>query len=279
MDKRPHLTLAFLTHAPHSAAEVLEQTEPLEAARFLQQIPAPLAASVIAGMTAWAAARRIELISPDHAAAILRDLAFHDCIGIVRLIAEDRRETIFAVLPDRTANRLHNALSFPVGSVGAWMDPDVPVFGAQTRGGDAMRYVRDVASASHVFVHEDDGKRFVGAVPVPALLRGDAAQPLAELPVQRVRPLSSRASLASVASAAEWDEYLMLPVANRRGTMVGALSRASLRRGLQQYHPESGPLAGPLIGHLCTAFGTTCAGLLRVFMGTPRVRHEEARHA
>lgn len=272
MAKRPTLTLAFLTHAPGSAAEVLEQVEVDEAAAFLDEVPARLAAPVLSHMAPWSAARCAGRMSPAQAAAALQNLSFHDNAGLMRHVEGSRREAIFEELPARLARRLRNALRYPAGSVGAWIDPDVPTFADDASVGDALRYVSEGSAASHVFLHARDSGRFAGALPVTALLRSDRSRPLGELPADRVRPLSSRATLASVAFLAEWDRYLVLPVIGRSRAVVGGLSRSSLRRGLHEKGSVQRRPPATLAGHLLAALAVTCTGLFRVLSQT------EARH-
>jgi Mg/Co/Ni transporter MgtE len=264
MADNPDLTLAFLAHAPQSAAQVLEEIEPEQAAAFLEDIPARIAAMAVGYMSSWTGARCIERLTPPRAAAILTNLQFHDCAGLVRLVAMPRRNAILENLPGRLARRLRNALTYPAGSVGAWIDPEIPAFAVTATVGDALRYLETAGVASHVFLHTEDGGRFAGSIPVTTLMRSRAGRVLSELPVSRDRPLSSRAMLASVAFLEEWDEFLMLPVIGRQQSMVGGLSRASLRKGMHEYRNTRELIPGTITGQLLSALATTCSGLLHL---------------
>lgn len=264
MPEHPKLTLAFLTHAPQSAAQVLEEIEAGHAAAFLEEVPARVAAPVVGCMSSWPAARCIELLGTPRAAAVLYNLPFHDSAGLLRLIGPERRATILDELPARLSRRLHNALTYPASSVGAWIDPEIPAFPDSASVADSFRYLSNAPVASHLFLHDEDNGRFTGAIPVTALMRSNGASPLSELPVRRIRPLSSRATLSSVAFLEEWDEFLMLPVVGRRDTVVGGLSRAGLRKGLHEHRRTGDVIPGSMTGHVLSAFATTCAGLLRV---------------
>jgi Mg/Co/Ni transporter MgtE len=275
MNDRPTLTLAYLAHAPESAALVLEQIDPREAAHFLDEIPARFAAPVVGFMSAWAGARCIELLSPHRAAAILQNLAFHDSAGLVRLIGAEKHEPVFDALPVRLARRLRNALRYPAGSVGAWIDPEIPSLPHAASVGDAIRSLGNAAVASHVFLHHHDSGRFAGSVALASLIRSNPARSLAELPVVRIQPLSSRATLSSVAFLQEWDDYLMLPVIGRNQAVVGGLSRASLRKGMQEHRTSRHSVPGSMTGHLVSALATTATGLLHVLAETdPSIRQE-----
>ena len=280
MTDRPTLTLAFLSHAPASAAQVLEQIDPQQAAAFLEEIPARLAAPAVACMSAWSGARCLGLLTPHRGAAILQHLAFHDCAGLMRLIAKQHHAAILDALPVRLARRLRSALRYPPGSVGAWIDPEVPSLPDQATVGDAVRYLGNVGVASHVFLHSHESGRFAGAVSLAALMRSNATRLLNELPVVQVRPLSSRANLSSAGFLDDWDDFLMLPVVGRKHTVVGGLSRASLRKGLQEHRTAREVIPGSMTGQLLSALAATCAGLIHIVAGAePASIPEERKNA
>lgn len=276
MTRQPTLTLAFLTHAPASAAQVLEELDPATAAAFLTDVPARLGAPVLSCMSAWCAARCLAALDPALAAALLQQLPFHDGIGLLRLVPPQERARLLEELPARRAHRMNNALRYPAGSVGAWIDPDVPALPLQTTVAEALRYLRHAGDDSHVFLHATDGGSFVGALAVGQLLRAEPHSSLGELAYERITPLASRASLASAGRHPGWLRYLVLPVVGRSKAMVGGLSRASLARG-QQERTKAPAAATPSIAiQLVTTFGVVCAGLLRTLTSTrpPTVTQE-----
>lgn len=262
MTDRPTLTLAFLSYAPASAAQVLEQIAPEQAAAFLGEIPARIAAPAVSHMSAWAASRCLVLLTPDQAAAVLQNLAFHESAGLLRLIRVQHHAAILDALPARMARRLRGTLTYAANSVGAWIDPEIPSFSEEATVAEAVRFVADKAVASHVFLHLQESGRFAGAVPVTALMRSEAAHRLADLPIVHVRPVSHRATLSSAASLNEWDEFLVLPVAGRNYGLVGGLSRGALRKGLQEHRDAGEAIPGSITGYMLSALATTCAGLL-----------------
>ena len=273
------LTLAFLSHAPQSAAQVLNEIAPRQAAAFLEEIPARIAAPAVGYMSSWSAARCMELLSPHRAGAILQNLDFHDCAGLMRLIAGPRHAALFDALPARLARRLRNALKYPAGSVGAWIDPEIPAFADTASVGDATRYLANASAASHVFLHYVDNGRFAGAVSVTALMGSQPARSLSELPLLRIPPLSSRATLTSVAFLDAWDEFLMLPVIGRSKTVVGGLSRAGLRKGMHEHRKVREVIPGTMSGQILSALATTCSGLLQVVVDTRQSPQQEQENA
>ena len=232
MNSRSQLTLAFLQSRPESAAPVLAELDPADAAAFLDSIPGRLAAPVLAKMTPWSAARCLELIAPGRAAGALQRMPYLDATSLLRLIAEDRFEIVLAEMRDAVANDFRNSLKYPKGTVGAWMDYTVPTFDADTAAADALKFAKRRRNRvdSHIFVDQEGA--FAGAVGIGDLLRSDGKAPLAEIMDRSVRPLSNRAMLSSVSSLPDWDRYSMLPVVGRRRNVLGGLTRGGLRKGL-----------------------------------------------
>jgi Mg/Co/Ni transporter MgtE len=160
------------------------------------------------------------------------------------------------------AKRLHRSLQHSVNSVGAWTDPDIPLLSPEHTVDDALRYLRDTRTASHIFLESASNGRFLGAISVHELLSSERVTPLGRLPIHEVAPLSSRAALASVGFHPAWDDYLVLPVVGRRNNILGGLSRTALRRGVHEHAAtQMGP--GSVLGSVVAALLLTGAGLMR----------------
>lgn len=280
MNRSPTLTLAFLKHAPASAAQVLEQLEAAEAAAFLEDIPARLATPAVNHMSSWSAARCLELMTPHGAAAILQGLAFHDSVGLLRLIDAGRHEAIYAELPTGRAKRLKRALRYAPGSIGAWMDPDVPTFASDAAIPEATKYLRQCETASHIFLHDPESGQYRGAVSALSVLRREAGTRLHELPAASVTPLSSRATLASAAVNECWDDCLVLPVVGGNRMMVGGLSRGGFRKGLADRRGTRPLASQSVLAQLVVAFGVTVNALIRLALpaAAGNATRQEQRH-
>jgi Mg/Co/Ni transporter MgtE len=253
-----------LEHAPASAAKVLQEMRIGDAAAFLETIPARLAAPVVNSMIAAVSARCLERLTAERSAAILRDLAHHDATTLLRLVRVEMRGKMLAELPTSMAKRLHRSLQHAVNSVGAWTDPDIPLLSPEHTVDDALRYLRDTRTASHIFLESASNGRFLGAIGVHELLCSERATPLAQLPIHEISPLSHRAPLAAVAFHPAWDDYLVLPVIGSRHNVLGGLSRTALRRGVHEQHTTTQTAPSSLLGNVAVALLLTCAGLMRL---------------
>jgi Mg/Co/Ni transporter MgtE len=258
------LTLAYLEQAPASAAKVLQEMGIGEAAAFLETVPARLAAPVVNSMIPAMSARCLERLPVELGAAILRNLAQHDATSLLRLVRVEMRNAILAELPSSMAKRLHRSLQHSLNSVGAWIDPDIPLLSPDHTVDDALRYLRDTRTASHIFLESASNGRFLGTISVHELLRSERLTPLAQLPIHEIAPLSNRMALASAALHPAWDDYLVLPVVGRRHNVLGGLSRTALRRGVHEQHAATQMTQRSVLANLAAALLLTCAGLMRL---------------
>lgn len=260
------LTMAFLQRQPLAAARAIEDIDSDDGAAFLSTVPARVSAPVVAAMAPWNAARCVERFDPEQAGGVIRAMPYQDGTTVLRLIAKDRAGAILEQVPKRLARDFMNSLNYPKGSVGAWMDHGVPAFTAERSVADALKSLRrgGARTLHHVFV-VDAGRYFVGEVDLARLLHAAAETPLGEIMDVGARPLSNRATLASVADLPQWDEYSMLPVIGRRKQLLGGLTRTALRRGLGE-EATVAPVINPesLPGNLFIAFMVVCSGLLRL---------------
>jgi Mg/Co/Ni transporter MgtE len=192
---------------------------------------------------------------------VLRQLAFADATTLVRLVRSEAREPIFQELPTKYARRLDAALRYPPHQVGAWIDPRVPALSLDATVTDALRVLRAAESTSHIFIEAKDHEAYLGTIAVREILRAAHGTSLGELRIDRTTPLSNRASLASVTFDARWDEFLHLPVVNRRGSLLGGLSRKTLRQSLHGQASDSDHRRHSLLHHLVGAYLVTCSSL------------------
>ncbi len=264
MAKPAGLTLAFLQRQPQAAARVIEEIDAADGAAFLATVPARIGASVVAAMVPWNAARCVERLTDDHAGGLIRAMAYQDGTTILRLVSKDRVGTILEQLPKRLAKNFSTSLTYPKGSVGAWMDHGVPVFTADHTVADALKLLQRGGGRTlqHVFI-VDSGRRFAGAVSLGELLHGGPQTPLAEIMDRSVLPLSNRATLLSVTDRPQWDNFTMLPVIGRRKQILGGLTRENLRKGLEEDGSRA-PVLNPnsMVGHLLVSYLVVCSGLL-----------------
>jgi len=260
------LALAFLEERPESAARSLESLEPADAAALLDLVPVRIAAPALARMASWAAARCIAGVSSDRGAAIMAQLRSPHALAILRQLPASARDDVLGGLPSAVARHYRRTLAYPRARVGAWVDFDVAALEPSRTVGEALDLIasRRRPDETIVFV-VDSARKYLGAVTVAALLHFPRMVGLATVADRQARAVADSASLAAVAAEPAWTTALALPVTNRQGELLGALTRVSLEKGL--HHERLTEVAGAepsVVLHLLEAYLAVLAGLTRM---------------
>ena len=263
------LATAFAEYQPESAARALEEMPADQSALFLQQLSARLAAPVLQHMTPGSAARRLAHLPAAQAADMLEALGSRGCVAILRASAADARRALMAKLPLRLVQHYRRSLAYTLDTVGAWIDYDVPTLPAQRLVADARALLRQRhRNDDSLLFLVRSGQAYSGVVPVATLLHAASDLPLSRLVDRRVRALPDAAVVDDVQHLEAWDQRSMLPVTAPDGSLLGALSRAALRRALHSVFPQA-PSMQPesLLGHLFLAYRGAGSELLRLLIG------------
>lgn len=268
MTDGPVLTIAYLERLPESSANVIAGMRSQDAAALFETLPTRIVAPIVGKMEKWPAARCLEHLSLENAAAIISEISYQDATILLRLTSVERREPILAQLPSRLALDLRESLRYPRNCVGAWMDLSVPSLSLNATVKDGVSLARAGSAGDSIFV-VDDGHRLAGLVRTESLLRYSAGTRLADIVQTGLKPLFSRMLLREAAAEPEWDKFLRRPVVGRDGQLLGALSRYDMMSGLttitaKSHSSEFGALIWSQVGE---AFVISLAGLVGLFDG------------
>lgn len=263
MDSNQPLTLAFMRGHPVPAAQVLEALPAAEAAALFAHVPARLGAAVLAAMLPQRAARIVDALDDARALELLAPLATQPTVVLLRHLPEERRRRLIAGLPTAAALASTLLLGFTDDTLGAWVDPDVAMLGAETRAADAIERLR-LAPTGHALVFvTDNERRLAGSVALAVLLRSPAAASLATLMQRPVAVLLARAPLAGTAAHPGWDQASLLPVVETGERLIGVMTRDALARALARTGPPPMAAASPsLPGLFARGYWQALSGLL-----------------
>lgn len=281
MTEHSSLTTAFLEAQPQSAARVLEDLEFSDAAALLETLPARISAPVVGFMVPWTAARCVEMLPVQKAAGIIAAMGYQDATSVLRLVEGENLDRILVEVKQDLARDFRNSLTYPNGTVGAWMDFSVPSFAETTEVADALRYIKKRKShvSGHVFVTDESGA-YKGLVAIGTLVKSRANASLAGSLDTSVKPLSNRATLASVATIPAWDDHPLLPVVGRKGNVLGGLACSTLRKGLAEVpRVSTSQEFSSLWAHLFMAFFLVASNLMRFVAPGSQAAEADAKEA
>ena len=245
---------------PADAARVLERFPLTDGAAFVGELSPDRAAPVLASMTAGAAAAVVSLLEPEVAAALLGRLPADVAVATVRPLAPEARARVLERLDEDGRQRLAGLLE-PGGAAGALADPRVLSLSGDTTIAEALDAVRgsDGAAPDYAYVVESPAT-FLGQLAVAELTRADPGSRLRDLLPASVTAIPAEADERRILSHPGWQSLHELPVVDRAGRLVGAISFEVPLRLRQAQRGEQQAVTGAV------AFGELYwRGLIRVF--------------
>lgn len=268
MAELPRLTLAFLQHHAGSAARTIEILAPEDAAALLEHVPVRISAAVFAAMTSVAAARCVVHLPPAVSAALCEALSWTDASAMLRYLDADTRNAVLERLPTGMARRFRRSLEYAEDQVGGWVEMDAPAIVADRTVGEAIKLLAESAEspASHLLL-TDEVEKYTGAVSLAALLRASRTATLDSIAQGDCRAVRDSASVLAVAADKEWDTTTLLPVVNHRGELLGGLTRRTLHKALSaQRRPARVVPRDSVLAHLLDAYLVAGEGLLGMLL-------------
>lgn len=264
MAETAELTLRFLRLHPETAAGVLESLQPEEAGAYLQQVPPKLAAPVWAAMLPAYAGRCIGQCSRDYAVSILAAMPATPAAGMLRTTPEEQREALLQRLPGRVAFALKLLLRYPVGTVGAWMEPAVSSLPSGITVLDAWTRLRRDADVLDRYLYVvDRDQRLMGRVSAVELLRAEGDMLVDRFLVAVPAALAARADLGAAVAEPAWRDSDPLPVVARDGHFLGVAHYAVIRHGEEVARDgEASPSLGGPVMDLIEAYWSGLARLI-----------------
>jgi magnesium transporter len=228
------LSLAFMRGHPAQAARVLEALPPQDAAALFARTPARLGADVLAAMLPQSAARCVAALDDERALELLSSMGAQPIVAVLRYLGEARRRELIKGLPTSAALASSLLLGYGEDTLGAWADPDVVVLPADTRAGDALKRMRQAATAHQVVFVADGQRKFAGQVSLNQLLQAPDAATLTTLMQPPAGLLAAHAPLSGSTAHPGWELASLLPVVEPGDRLIGVMTRDALARALRR---------------------------------------------
>ena len=141
MNGHEQLASAYLGLHAESAARLLESMPVEQANAVLSAVDATTAGPVLGYMLPTYAARCIELQSPAESAILLEKLGSQEAVAVLRHLEHEHREQVLGALGSQWLVAFKLLLSYPVNTVGAWVEPRVLTLPDDCSAGEARERV------------------------------------------------------------------------------------------------------------------------------------------
>jgi Mg/Co/Ni transporter MgtE len=228
------LVEAYLKLHPESAARLLESMPVEQANAVLACSDADVAAPVLGHMLATCAAQCLEQQPPADGAKILERLGSQESAAVLRHLDPERREAVLGSLGPQWVMAFKLLLSYPVSTVGAWVEPRVLTLPDDCNAGEARDRVARSQQVMQARIYVlDRSRRIRGAIRGLTLLQVPNRKSLANI-LEPADALWAREPLTTAQENAVWERNTEAPVINREEEFIGVISYADLRKASRQ---------------------------------------------
>jgi magnesium transporter len=225
---------AFLKLHPESAARLLESMPAAQANEVLACSDADIAAPVLGHMLPTYAAQCVELQAPADGALLLERLGSQESAAVLRHLEQEKRDAVLGSLGPQWVMAFKLLLSYPVSTVGAWVEPRVLTLPDDCNAGEARDRVARSQQVMQARIYVlDRSRRIRGAIRGLTLLQVPNRKSLASI-LEPADALWAREPLTTAQERAVWERNTEAPVINREEEFIGVISYADLRKAYRQ---------------------------------------------
>jgi magnesium transporter len=238
---REQVAAAYLRLHPEGAARLLESMPADDANAVLDAVDVATAAPVLGHMLPTCAAQCIERQAPADAALLLERLGSQESVAVLRHLPNGQREAVLGALGAQWLMAFKLLLSYPINTVGAWIEPRVLTLPDDCKIGDARDRIARSEHVSQARIYVlDRARRLRGAVRGLALLQVSTRKKITAI-LEPADALWARDPLATAQEHSVWERHTEAPVVNRDEEFVGVISYADLRKAFRQVNRVAEP--------------------------------------
>jgi magnesium transporter len=199
------------------AADVLEEMDVANAAEALSRMVGPLAVSVLE-----------DLVDEDsgYAAALVEAMPTDDAADLLQLAPDEITEAILSRMSQAGQMDLRQLLAYDEGSAGGLMTPDVFRIREEMTVIEAVQAIREAEAGEEthfLFVVDVDG-RLTGMLGFRRLVIAGPDERISDVCDREIAAIPPDLDGATVAMEFEKYDYLVLPVVDSEGRLLGAIT-------------------------------------------------------
>jgi len=220
----------ILSH-PQEATRLLENLSADDTASFLGCIAPETAVEIVEHMGLSIATQILEKMSPEEASKILAHFHLNTLTLFFCRFKRGTQNAILNTLPDQTKTALGLRLSFPEGSAGALMDPQILTLPPDISASDALEKVRKYAEQATYYLYVTNGSnQLIGVMNMRELMIAPPTTPLSSLMHTQIEKIAVSASYQTILDHSGWQHIHAIPVVDDDDVFIGTIRYETLRR-------------------------------------------------
>jgi magnesium transporter len=227
------------------------QEHPLEAARYLEELPAQTTGAILQNMEPEHGAALLEYFLPGPTATILKQyspatsakilsrLSPGSSRAVLRQFDSPTQERLLELLDPQATAFLRRTLHLPEQTAGSLADPHVLTLPPDITVGQALQRVAHAMHDAIYYLYIIDHRTLLcGVIVMKELLAAAPACSLESMMNPHVKVIPASAYAQDVLLHPAWAQYDSLPVIDFDKTFIGALRHRTLRKYLQSRHDD-----------------------------------------
>lgn len=228
----PHLklTLHFLTEEPEAAARKLELLPAPQAASVLQAASLTTAENVLKKMLPSASAKIFPIFSQAQCYKLLETMNLSDLAAIIRYMPNNEQIYLLNQLPLRKQTLCKMLIRYPEYSIGSMLETDILVVDQKMDVKDTLVRLRrkSFSYLQHIYV-VNQARQLVGQFFIGDLLHSEPANLVSSLMHPVPHTISTSFDLHSAYKLELWGNQDTVAVVNRKQALVGVVHFHRLR--------------------------------------------------
>ena len=254
MNRDKVLLEEFIVNHSTEAARLLEQMTFENVFSFIEKISADLAVILFQELDLYLAYKCLENLEVEKSVKIIEALTTNRAASFLRRMDEIKREEILEKSEKNTSRLLAQILYHAEGTAGALMDPQLLVLSSDLNVKDAFEKVKKSKKQSlyYLYVTNPEGK-LLGIVKLEDLIASGSKEQIINVMNSEFPHLNSEVEVDKITDHPGWLELDALPVLDRSGVLLGALSHKIIKKlelGRTKKVPKQAMLAGNALGEL-----------------------------
>lgn len=234
--------------------ETFIQEHPLEAARYVEELPAQSAGEMLQTMEPQHIAAFLEYCLPGPTAEILKQyppatsavilsrLSSRSARAVLRQYDSSTQTSLLDQVDPAIGAHLRRSINLPDHTAGSLADPHVLTLPPDITVAKALQRVTQTVGQAIYYLYIIDHQTILrGVILMKELLGAESTITVSSIMQQDVKAIPASANALDIVAHPAWAQYDSLPVIDQDRTFIGALRHRTLRQFLQSRSGEYQP--------------------------------------